>query len=197
MVRTLALDGPDTHAEPKVLRESHAQCQEAAGRTEARRSRQTEDVPEDMRRVNTTWYLEYLGMVKIERKLMRKIHEDPGPRPPAPPPSSRGASCGASEVTSENLLAATEELRDRQDKLSGATAALIVAVKEAGEGPWEAGPGLTEEALLGWLEKQVDRMKDLKESLDQKRSELVRRTQVEEEEEIAGSQTHNPQLLEV
>ena len=68
----------------------------------------------------------------------------------------------------ENLTAATGELRDRQDKLSRATAALIVAVKEAGEGPWEARSGLREEALLRWL-------------LDQKRRELTMRTQVGEE----------------
>ena len=90
------------------------------------------------------------------------------------PEGARGASYGASKVTAENLLAATEELRDRQDRLTGATAALIVAVREAGEGPWEAGSGQREEALLGWLEKQVDQMEDLKESLDQKRRELAR-----------------------
>ena len=79
----------------------------------------------------------------------------------------RQQQAGASKVTAENLPAATEELRDHQDRLTGATAALIVAVREAGEGPME-------EALLGWLEKQVDRVEDLKESLDQKRRELAR-----------------------
>ena len=69
-------------------------------------------------------------MVKIERRLRRKILEDLGPRPPAPPPSSRGAPYGANEVTAENLLAVTEELRDRQDKIPGATAALYVAEEE-------------------------------------------------------------------
>ena len=49
------------------------------------------------------------------------------PKPPQPPPSSWGASSIASEATAENLLAGTGELMDRQDKLSGATAALIVA----------------------------------------------------------------------
>ena len=117
-------------------------------------------------------------MGKIERGLRRKVLEDPGPKLPAPPPSLRGASYGVREVTAENLLAATGELRDRQDKLSRATAGLIGAVKEAGEGPLEAGPGLTEEALLRWLRVQVARMEDMKESLDQKRRELALRTPV-------------------
>ena len=129
-----------------------------------------------IRRANTTKYLEYLGMVKLERKLTRKILEDPGLKPPAPPPSSRETSYGVREVTTENLLAAAGELKDRQDKLSRATAALIVAMKEAGEGPWEAGSGLREGALLRLLGEQVARMEDLKESLDQKRRELAMNT---------------------
>ena len=56
--------------------------------------------------------------------------EGPEPRPPAPPPSARGAPYGASEVTAENLLAVTEALRDLQDKISGATAAPLVAGEE-------------------------------------------------------------------
>ena len=58
--------------------------------------------------------------------------EDPGPRSPAPPPPSGGAPYGASEVTAENRLAVTEAPRDRQDKISGATAALVVAGEEPG-----------------------------------------------------------------
>ena len=57
-----------------------------------------------------------------------------------------------------------------------------MAVKEAGRGQWDAGPGLTEEALKGWLGEQEDRIADLKERLDQKQRELVRHTKVEEEE---------------
>ena len=45
-------------------------------------------------------------------------------------------------------------------------AALLVAVREAEEGPWEVGLGPTEEALLSWIEEQGDRMEALKESLD-------------------------------
>ena len=85
----------------------------------------------------------------------------------------------------ENLTAATGELRDRQDKLSRATAALIVAVKEAGVGPWEAGSGRREEALLRWLGDRAAWMKDLKESLDQKKRELAMWTQVGEKKESA------------
>ena len=62
---------------------------------------------------------------------------------------------------------------------------LIVAVKEAGEGPLEAGSGLREGALLRWLGEQVARMEDLKESLDQKRRELAMSTQVGEKTESA------------
>ena len=56
---------------------------------------------------------------------------------------------------------------ERQDRLTGATAALVGAVRESGEGSWEAGSGSTEEALLRWIEEQGDRMEALKESLDQ------------------------------
>ena len=58
--------------------------------------------------------------------------EDPRPRSPARPPPSGGAPYGASEVTAENRLAVTEAPRDRQDKISGATAALTVAGEELG-----------------------------------------------------------------
>ena len=71
-------------------------------------------------------------MVKIERRPRRKMLEDPGPRSPAPPPSSRGTPYGASEVTAESRLVVTEALRNRQDKISGATAALGVAGEEPG-----------------------------------------------------------------
>ena len=70
--------------------------------------------------------------MKIETKLRRKVLEDPGPRLPAPPSSSRGAPYGAKEATAENRLAATEALRDRQNKISGAMAALIRAEEEPG-----------------------------------------------------------------
>ena len=199
----------------------------------------TDMTPEDVRRANTTRYQEYPRMVKLEKKLIKKLLEELGPRPaipelvlrpnlpesqtrnrcrscepckapaygacrpcheegrsitrvrnmegedsdecqseqrrcmtwPKPPPSpssSWGASSLASAATAENLLAGTGELKDRQDKLSRATAALIVAVKEAGGGQWDAEPGLTEEALRGWLGEQEDRIEDPKERLDLK-----------------------------
>ena len=62
----------------------------------------------------------------------------------------------------------TKELREQQGRLTGATAALIRA-----EG--EVRIGVTEEALLEWLEEQGDRQENLKESQDQKRRELSRR----------------------
>ena len=59
-------------------------------------------------------------------------------------------------------------MRDSQDRLTGATSALLMAVREAGPRP-------TDEALPRWLEEQGDRMEALKESLDQKRKELAKR----------------------
>ena len=53
---------------------------------------------EKVKRANAVKNLKYGKMVKIERKLLRMIMEDPGPRPPAPPPSSRGAPYRASET---------------------------------------------------------------------------------------------------
>ena len=123
--------------------------------------------------MNALRYTEYLGMLKIERQITRKVLKGPGLRVSAPPPSSGGASHKVREVTAKNLLAATGELRDRQGKLFRATVVLIGAVKEAEEGPWEAGSGLLEEALREWLGVQVSRTDELKESLDQKRSELA------------------------
>ena len=84
------------------------------------------------------------------------------------------ASDEANKATAKKRIEVTEELRERQDRLTGATAALIVAVREAGEGLWEVGSGLMEEALLRGLEEEGDRMEALKGSLDQKQRELAR-----------------------
>ena len=62
-------------------------------------------MPEKGKRANAVRYLEYGKMVKIERRLRRKMLEDPGPKSPAPPPSSGGAPYSTSEVTAENRLA--------------------------------------------------------------------------------------------
>ena len=113
-----------------------------------------------------------------------------------PAPSSLAASSTASEATAEDLLAGTWELMDRQDKLSGASAALIGAVKGAGGGSWEARPELTEEALMGWNRDQEDRIEDLTERLDQKQRVLTRLAKEDEEDEVAGSQLHNFLLQE-
>ena len=104
----------DTVAKLKILRESHAPAKfDSSQQQEAAERAKTEEVPKEVRRANNTRYLEYLWMVKLERKLIRMILEYPGPRPPAPPASLRGASYVAREVTAENLLAATGELRYR------------------------------------------------------------------------------------
>ena len=69
-------------------------------------------------------------MGKIEK---RKGLEDPGLKLPAPPPpSARGASYGASEVTAERWRAVTEAPRDRQEETSGAMAAHTGTGEELG-----------------------------------------------------------------
>ena len=139
----LALDESEMHGEPKALGESHAQAhlnppqgQEAADRNEA------EEAPEGVKLANSLRYKEYLGMVKMERQIIRKLIEGPTQRRSAPLHSSGGVSYEVGGVTIENLLAANRELRDRQGKLVRAMAALIGSVKEAEEGSWEAGSGL-------------------------------------------------------
>ena len=42
--------------------------------------------PDKVKRANDVRYREYAKMVKIERRLRRKILEDPGPRPAIPEP---------------------------------------------------------------------------------------------------------------
>ena len=87
-------------------------------------------------------------MGKIKRRRRRKVLEGPGPKLPAPPPSSRGAPYGTSEVTTERWLEVTEVPRDRQDETSGAMAAPTVAGEEprggasSGKSPQQEGrPG--------------------------------------------------------
>ena len=53
--------------------------------------------------------------VEIEKRPWWRRLEDPGPRPPAPPPSSKRTQEGASEVTAESQVAVTEEPKDWQD----------------------------------------------------------------------------------
>ena len=43
-----------------------------------------EDAPDKVKRANNLRYREYAKMIKIERRLWRKIQEDPGPRPDGP-----------------------------------------------------------------------------------------------------------------
>ena len=68
---------------------------------------------------------------EIEKKPWRKRLEDLWSRPPALPPSLRGTREGAREVTVESRIAVTKAPRNRQSKISGATAVL----DEAGEEP--------------------------------------------------------------
>ena len=46
-----------------------------------------EEAPEKVQKANNVRWREYGKMVKMERKLQKKILEDPGPRPTIPEPS--------------------------------------------------------------------------------------------------------------
>ena len=61
---------------------------------------------------------------KVKGRRIRQSEDEPE--------DARGASYGANNGTAENRLAVTEAPRDRQDKISGATAALTVAGEELG-----------------------------------------------------------------
>ena len=43
-----------------------------------------EEAPDKVKRANNIRYREYVAMMKIERRLLRKIQEDPNPRPDIP-----------------------------------------------------------------------------------------------------------------
>ena len=126
-----------------------------------------------VKRAEAAWNQEYLGMVDLERKLSRKILEDPGPGPPSPPPSSGEASSLASRAKSEDLLANAGELADRQHKLDKACAHLQAEVAAAGGGPWEGRLDLTQEAMNEWMGDQDDRIYELKERVARKQRDLV------------------------
>ena len=70
----------------------------------------------------------------------------------------------------------------QQERMTEATTKLLSVLSEVRGGPWEAGPELTEKALMDWLGEQEDRVDNLKERLDRKQSELVRLEEVEEED---------------
>ena len=131
----LALNEQETHAKPKPLGKSPAPAHLDPPQTERN---EAEEAPEGVKRANALRYTEYLGMLKMGRQITRNIIEGPEIRVSAPPPSSWGPSYEVREGTAENLLAATGELRDWQGKLFRATVALIGAINEAEEGPWEA-----------------------------------------------------------
>ena len=57
------------------------------------------EAPENVKRANAVRYLEQGKMAKIKRRLQRKMLKTPGPKLPAPPPSSKGAPNKTSKVT--------------------------------------------------------------------------------------------------
>ena len=127
-----------------------------------------------MRRANGLRYKEYLGMAKMERRIIRELMEDPTRRRAAPPPSPEEVSYEVRGITIEKLLAASRELKEWQGKLVRAKAALIGAAKEAEKGAWEAGSELKEEALRKWLCKKLSRVDKLEEGLDRKGREMAK-----------------------
>ena len=73
-------------------------------------------------------------MGKGRKRPQKKGTEGHRPKLPAPAPSSRGTTKGASKVTAEGRLAVTEAPVDRQDETSRARAALTTAGEEPGAG---------------------------------------------------------------
>ena len=120
-----------------------------------------------MKRANDIRYLEYVKIVKIERRLQRKILKDPGPKPATP------------EATAENLLGGAEQLRAQQERMTEATTKLLVVVSEVRGGPWGGGSERTEEDLIKWLGVQDDRVDELQEKIVRRARELVRLAEVE------------------
>ena len=99
-----------THAKNKNLEEKHVPAptdpppsQEKADSDEAN------EAPDEVQRANNLRYKEYLGMMKMERHVKRKIIEGQTLRMPAPPPSAGGTSYEVGGVTAESLLGATKD----------------------------------------------------------------------------------------
>ena len=80
----------------------------------------TDKMPKAVGKADAAWDQKWIEVVKLERKLKRKILEDPGPGPPSPPPPLWEASSIASEATAKNLLADVEELTNRQEEMDEA-----------------------------------------------------------------------------
>ena len=91
-------------------------------------------MPSAVRRAKAAWLPESLGVIELERKLARKILEDPGPGPPSSPPSSGEAVGTAREAMAKNLPAGAGELVDGQDRLEQALEYLLTEVSAAGGG---------------------------------------------------------------
>ena len=152
-----------------------------------------EEVPNRVQRANKNRYPEVARLAKIERRLGKKMQEEPDRRPDLPeigpppgningyshPPSSGGTSSTVSEATAENLLKGVEDLEAQEEKMTEATTDLLAALSEAGGGPWGTDTGLTEPDLLVWLGVQQDRVEELKEKLDQRGREPARMAEFE------------------
>ena len=94
----------------------------------------------------------------------------------------RGTSSTVSDATAKNLLRGVEKLEAQEEKIPEATIKLLVAVSEAGGGPWGTDTGLTEPDLLVWLGVHQDRVEELKEKLNRRGREIARMAEFEEDE---------------
>ena len=102
-----------------------------------------EEVPNRVKRANKNRYPEVARLAKIERRLGKKMQEEPDRRPDLPeigpppgningyshPPSSGGTSSTVSEATAENLLKGVEDLEAQEEKMTEATTDLLAAWK--------------------------------------------------------------------
>ena len=161
-----------------------------------------EDAPNKVKRANKNRCREVTRLAKIERRLGKKMQEDPDLRPDLTelvlppvtiegypyPPSSVGASSTASEATAENLLRGMEKLEAQEERMTEATTKLLAVVSEAGGGPWGADAGLTEPDLIVWLGVQQDRVEELKEKLNRREGEIARLAEVEEDESATAQE---------
>ena len=82
-----------THAKNKTLEEKHGPAPPSPPTSQEKAdSDEANEAPDEVQRANNLRYKEYLGMMKMERHVKRKISKGPTLRMPAPHPSAGGIS---------------------------------------------------------------------------------------------------------